>query len=73
MNTVEAAHILSKRYQKAERGKEKALSIHLFGIEFASQISYLSARDIIVTAGLHESYKTELRKGINLSEYVRLR
>ena len=53
--------------------KEKALSIHLFGIKYADQIRDMSAKDIAVGAGLPESYKTEIRKGINLAKYVEVK
>lgn len=59
-------------YAKAET-KEKAVSIHLFGIKYADQIREMSAKEIVVGAGLPESYKTEIRKGINLTKYVEVR
>jgi 5-methylcytosine-specific restriction protein B len=49
---------------------EKAVSIHLFGIKFAEQLSGASLREIAVRAGVDESYATEIRKGMNLAKYV---
>lgn len=72
MNNEQASKLLSEMYIKAP-DKEKALSIHLFAITYADQIKYMSAKDIVVGAGLPESYKTELRKGINLAKYVQIR
>ena len=59
-------------YREALPG-EKALSIHLFAIKYADQIRDMSAKDIAVGAGLPESYKTEIRKGINLAKYVEVK
>ena len=72
MQISEASRILRQMYEQAD-SKEKALSIHLFGIKYADQIENMSAKDIVVGAELPESYKTELRKGINLAKYVEVR
>jgi len=72
MQINEASRILADMYAKAEP-KEKSVTIHLFGIKYADQIKEMSAREIVVGAGLPESYKTEIRKGINLAKYVEVR
>jgi hypothetical protein len=72
MQIKEASKILAEMYAKAAK-KEKAVSIHLFGIKYADQIRDMSAKEIVVGAGLPESYKTEIRKGINLAKYVEVR
>lgn len=72
MTLDQASKLLAEMYAKASN-KEKALSIHLFAIKYADQIAEMSAKDIAVGAGLPESYKTEIRKGINLAKYVQLR
>ena len=72
MQINEASKILRDMYQKADP-KEKALAIHLFGIKYADQIENMSAKDVVVGAELPESYKTELRKGINLARYVEVK
>ena len=72
MQINEASRILADMYAKAEP-REKAVTIHLFGIKYADQITDMSAREIVVGAGLPESYKTEIRKGINLAKYVEVR
>ena len=69
MQINQASQILADMYQQA-LPKEKALSIHLFAIKYANKIEDMSAKDIVVGAGLPESYKTEIRKGINLAKYV---
>lgn len=52
--------------------KEKATFIHLFGIKYGQIIlrNKYSAADIVKSSGIKESFKTEVRKGINLSKYV---
>lgn len=72
MRIDQASKILAQMYQEALR-KEKALSIHLFVIKYADQIRDMSAKDIVVGAGLPESYKTGIRKGINLAKYVKVK
>ncbi len=72
MRIDEASKILALMYQNA-LPREKALSIHLFSIKYADEIRDMSVKDIAVGAGLPESYKTEIRKGINLAKYVEVR
>lgn len=72
MRIDRASKILARMYQTA-LPKEKALSIHLFAIKYADEIREMSAKDIAVGAGLPESYKTEIRKGINLAKYVEVK
>lgn len=52
--------------------KEQATFIHLFGIKYGDLIlrNKYSAPEIVKASGIKESYKTEVRKGINLSKYV---
>jgi hypothetical protein len=73
MTLKEAAHILAQRYRSAEFGKNKALSIHLFAIEFAEQISHLSIAELVRSADIPHSYQVEINKGINLAAHVKLR
>lgn len=68
----QASELLAEAYSKAPY-REKALSIHLFAIKYADSIANMSAKNIVVGAGLQESYKSEIRKGINLSKYVKLK
>lgn len=72
MQIGEASRLLADMYENAEP-KEKALSIHLFGILYAADIKTMSAKEIAIGAGLPESYKAEIRKGINLAKYVEVR
>lgn len=72
MQISEAAKILADMYKKAP-DKEKALSIHLFGVKYAEQIRGIPAQQIAICADLPKSYGTEIRKGINLAKYVDVR
>ena len=62
---------LRKMYSTAP-DKEKATFIHLFGIKYGAIIirNNYSSGEIIKASGLNNSYKTEVRKGVNLSKYV---
>lgn len=72
MKIEDAAKILKEMYGKAP-AKEKALSVHLFGIKFADQIQNMPSQEIAIRAGLTKSYGSEIRKGVNLSKYVELK
>lgn len=71
MTIDEAARKLADMYRKGAAQKEQVTHIHLFAIMFADEISGMSLPEILERAGLPDSYKTELRKGINLAKYVR--
>lgn len=74
MTESELGAILKNMYDSALE-REQAINIHLFGIKYASiiQDNNLKIKDIIQCSGIPESYKTEVRKGINLSKYVILK
>lgn len=74
MTTSELAEQLRAMYRGAGKG-DAVLMIHLFGIKYAAQIrdSGASARDIVLAAGVNESYAVEVNKGMNLAKYVQLR
>ncbi len=63
---------LKRRYESAQNG-EVALTIHLFGIEFAKELVGHPISDIAEFATGSRSYGTEIRKGIRLAEYVDLK
>tara|TARA_R110002072_G_scaffold86748_3_gene195690 strand:- start:178 stop:399 length:222 start_codon:yes stop_codon:yes gene_type:complete len=58
----------SAYHQAAQR--QVALSIHLFGIDFAKQLKGHRIEDICIGADVPKSYGTEIRKGIRLAEFV---
>lgn len=59
--------ILKEMYGNAE-DKMQVASIHIFGIKYGKNIieNEFKAPDIIKTAGLNESYSTELQKALNI-------
>jgi len=71
MTIDEAARKLADMYQKGAAQKEQVTHIHLFAITYADEITGMSLPEVLARAGLPDSYKTELRKGINLAKYVR--
>ena len=73
MTLVEAARKLAEMYRKGAAQKEQETQIHLFAIMYADTISGMSLSELLERAGLPDSYRTELRKGINLAKYVRSR
>lgn len=62
---------LKKMYDTAEEG-EQVTRIHLFGIKNGETIinNGIKISDIVHAAGINESYKTEVSKGVKLSKYV---
>lgn len=62
---------LQKMYANAPE-KEQVTFIHLFGIKYGAIIlrNNYSASDIVNASRINTSYKTEVRKGVNLSNYV---
>jgi hypothetical protein len=63
---------LKRAYSTAPED-EKVVNIHLFAIKFAKEIEGKSCKDIAIRAGISKTYGTELRKGVNLAKYVRLK
>ena len=73
MQINQASKILAKMYAEGAARKERALSIHMFGIKYADQIQDMPLEDIAIGAGVPKCYKAEIRKGINLAKYVKVR
>ena len=71
MQIAQLAKILSERVEKAAKG-ERVTQIHLFGIEFAEEIGS-AANQVVEASEIDDSYATEVRKGMRLAKYVRLR
>ena len=72
MTVDEAARILREMYYAGEGTGLMVTGIHLFGILYADDLESLSIPDIISRAGLCPSYRTEVQKGKNLAEYVKV-
>ena len=59
-------NILKKMYENAEENFKSA-SIHMFGIEYAPYIiDNVSLKEIVNIAGINDSYRSEITKGINI-------
>jgi len=65
---------LQKYYEKAPEGLKNSL-IFLFGIKYAKEIKFneIKVKDIIKNSGIPTTLVKELRKAINLSNYVELK
>ena len=63
--------ILNDMYFNAPDG-ETAAMVHLFGIKYAKEIRQCeeSFKQFAISAGLNESYGTEISKGVKLAQYV---
>jgi len=74
MSITELGEQLKQMYNSAP-DKEQSIFIHLFGIKFGEIILHnkYSVAEIVEASGIKESYKTEVRKGVNLSKYVTLK
>ncbi|WP_281707724.1 HTH-like domain-containing protein [Phaeobacter italicus] len=72
MTTDQLAEILKDRYLNAEQ-REMVTAIHLFGIEFAAELQGHSANDVAELGTGKRSYGTEVRKGMRLSKFVKLK
>lgn len=74
MSVTELGEILSRMYKGAAKG-ESVVMIHLFGVRHAEDIRACegSIRDIVLAAGISESYVVEVNKGVNLARFVRER
>jgi hypothetical protein len=63
---------LKSVYEKPGAGG-KVVEIHLFGIRNADALKGVSLPSLLERAGMGDSYKTEIRKGMNLAPYVDIR
>ena len=63
--------ILEANLKKA-RPRDRAVTIHLFGIEHANDIGS-GATQVAIAAGISPKYGTEIRKGMKLAQFVRLK
>jgi hypothetical protein len=72
MTTEQLARIFKERYHSAPKG-QVAMTVHLFGIEFADELAGHSLKSICALADAPHSYHTEINKGIRLAEFVALK
>jgi hypothetical protein len=72
MSTLdELARKLRENTDHPRRGG-KVVELHLFAIEHAAALENVSLPALLQRAGMHDSYKTELRKGMNLAPFVQV-
>jgi hypothetical protein len=67
---IELGAILSDMYNNAPR-KEQVTMIHLFGVQYHEDVQEVGVREVVESAGIHSTYRTELNKAIKLAKYVR--
>lgn len=71
MNLGELGKKLNEMYNNAP-DKDQVAMIHLFAIKYAEHIiGNYSATEIVRSAGIKQSYQTEVNKGLRLSKYVK--
>ncbi|MCX5580788.1 hypothetical protein [Kaistia terrae] len=70
MTIDEAATELARMYHQGIPNREQALSVHLCGITFATQLDGMPLKELATRAGIPVNYATEIRKGMNLARYV---
>jgi hypothetical protein len=63
---------LHDMYHSAPRG-EQVTMIHLFGVLYSDDIRKYSIKDIVLQAGIHSTYSTEVSKAVNLAHYVQVK
>ncbi len=73
MTIDEAAQLLKAMVERGKAANEIVVHIHLFGIKYADEITGMSLKELTERAGISETYKTEIRKGMNLARYVQAR
>lgn len=73
MQTYELSCILKDMYEGASR--DKTTMIHLFGIKYAKELqtNKIPLKELLRSAGMPDSYVTEINKGIRLSNYVEVK
>lgn len=74
MDKQELGKILAQRYNQHEKGFANC-SIILFGIEYASEIKSggYTAKDLLEASKIGKNYEADLRKGIQLADFVKLK
>lgn len=73
MTVIELGNKLREMYET--KGVLKTTMIHLFGVIYADEMRNFGIKpiEVVKAAKMHESYSTEVSKGMNLSKYVELK
>lgn len=74
MTKHELSIILQDMVNKGIKNKNKYVQYHLFGIIYANELKIVNAtiEEIVEDAGIPISISSEIRKGIKLSQFVKL-
>lgn len=72
MTPKELSSKLIQMYAYAEAG-EQITTIHLYGIKYVNELKRYNLKCIVNEAGVPLSYIAEIRKGMNLAKYVRIK
>lgn len=72
MTSQQLSDELKRRYEAAGK-REVALTIHLFGIEFADALVGHPINTIAESGTGYRSYGTDIRNGMRLAKYVSLK
>lgn len=74
MTEKELGNKLNEMYSQGKRKKEMVCFIHLFGIKYGEIIktNKYEIKQIINFSNIPKSYRTELSKGIKLSQYTKI-
>lgn len=74
MTQNELSNKLKIMYDNAPKG-EKAVTVHLFGIQYANELSdkNITIKEVVKAAKVPNSYYVEVAKGINLARYVKIK
>lgn len=73
MTLSELAKRLASDYAGQGLAEGKAVSVHLFGIQWAEHLHNVSLPELCAEAGIPETYKSEIAKGRNLAKYVEIK
>lgn len=74
MDKQELGKMLAQRYNQHKKGFANC-SIMLFGIEYSSAIKNgnYTAKDILEASKIGKNYEADLRKGIKLADFVKIK
>ncbi len=70
MSVIDELAAELKRVYESPGNRVKVVEIHLFGIRHAPALEGVSLPGLLERAGISDSYKTELRKAMNLAPYL---
>jgi len=72
MRFDEAVSVLKKIYEEMAQRQEAGQAALLFGLYFAEEIKAMNYGALCKSAGISESYATEMRRGVKIFPYIEL-